>query len=196
MSSQENMRVSIGARRNPETEAAVLDAAEAILAEKGFHALTMEAVAKRARAGKATLYRWWPSRGRLILAVYKRRKGDFRHPDTGSLQSDLSHLFAALFAFWSTPEGDLFRLLIAAAQIEDDVAQALAGYRDERRQGIRMMIERAKTRNELQPDLNIDTAADIIMGVAWMHLITRNLDADCDLMARTICQNWTCKAPC
>ena len=82
-------RASIGARRNPETEAAVLDAAEALVEEKGISGLSMEAVARRARAGKATLYRWWPTRGALLMAVYQRQKRIAGYPDTGTLEGDV-----------------------------------------------------------------------------------------------------------
>src|SRR5690554_2407569 len=63
-------RVSIGARRSPETETAILDAAEALLREGGLAGFSIEGVARRARAGKPTIYRWWPNKTRLLLDVY------------------------------------------------------------------------------------------------------------------------------
>ena len=72
---QDEGRRSIGARRNPESADAILQAAEAILTERGTAGFSIEAVAKRARAGKPTIYRWWPSRTALLLDVYQRRKG-------------------------------------------------------------------------------------------------------------------------
>ncbi len=62
-------RTSVGARRSDATEAAVLSAFADLVKEAGFAAVTMEAVAKRARAGKATLYRWWPTKAHLALAL-------------------------------------------------------------------------------------------------------------------------------
>ena len=50
-----NIRASIGARRNPKTETAVLQAAADLIREQVYGAVTMEAVCKRARAAKATL---------------------------------------------------------------------------------------------------------------------------------------------
>ena len=63
-------RRSIGARRNPASEEAILDAAEAVLRENGIAGFSIEAVARRARAGKPTIYRWWPHRTALMLDVY------------------------------------------------------------------------------------------------------------------------------
>ena len=66
-------RTSIGAQRNPDSEEAILAAAEAILIEEGFAAFSIEAVARRAKAGKPTIYRWWPSKAALLLDVYHRK---------------------------------------------------------------------------------------------------------------------------
>ena len=82
-------RRSIGARRNPASEEAILDAAEAVLRENGIAGFSIEAVARRARAGKPTIYRWWPHRTALMLDVYKRFKNAKAFPDTGSLRGDL-----------------------------------------------------------------------------------------------------------
>ena len=63
-------RRSIGARRNPESAEAILEAAEAVLLESGYAGFSIEAVARKARAGKPTIYRWWPSKAALLLDVY------------------------------------------------------------------------------------------------------------------------------
>ena len=85
----ETARRSIGARRNPASQEAILDAAEAIMREEGLAGFSIEAVARRARAGKPTIYRWWPNRTALMLDVYKRFKNVRAFPDTGTLRGDL-----------------------------------------------------------------------------------------------------------
>lgn len=188
--SDRKSRTSVGARRNPETEQAVLAAAEAILAEDGFAALTMEAVARRARAGKATLYRWWPSRGHLLIALYERRKADFALPDTGRLETDIEALLGRLFGFWSQPGGRLFGLIVAEAQHSADMAEALAEFRSDRHAHLRRIFQRAEERGELAPGVDTDLAIDVTISVAWMHMLTDRLDADCAALARTLCCNW------
>ena len=89
-------RTSIGAKKNPATETAILDAAARLLDQKGIAGLRMETVAREARAGKATLYRWWPTRGALLLAVFQRKKITLAGKDTGSLFSDLIAFAAEL----------------------------------------------------------------------------------------------------
>ena len=81
-------RRSIGARRNPDSADAILKAAETVLVEAGYAGFSIEAVARRARAGKPTIYRWWPSKAALLLEGHQRQKR-VDVPDTGRLEDDL-----------------------------------------------------------------------------------------------------------
>src|SRR4051794_10677806 len=58
-------------RRNPLTRQAILDAAFELCHERGYAAVTIEGVAARAGVGKQTIYRWWPSKGLLILEAFR-----------------------------------------------------------------------------------------------------------------------------
>ena len=55
------------------SHAAIMDAVYELLKEKPARELTMEAVAKRANVGKPTLYKWWPSKAALIMAMFHER---------------------------------------------------------------------------------------------------------------------------
>lgn len=183
-------RGSIGARRNPATEAAILDAAAEIVDEGGIGALTMEAVARRARAGKATIYRWWPTRGALLLAVYERQKRIGAFPDTGTLEGDVTAVLRLLFAHWGRPEGAVFRHIIAAAQSDPDLAEALEAYRLERLESLTTVIARTAARGELVQDLPAADMASAVMAMAWLHLLTGHLDADPVALARVLVRGW------
>src|SRR5688572_28095634 len=115
-------RRSIGAARNPQSEEAILDAAAAILAEAGYARFSIEAVARRAKAGKPTIYRWWPSKAHLLIDVYKRLKNVLPDPDTGSVHGDIVMFLDNLTAFWSGSAGDVFRSLLAEAQVDEKAA--------------------------------------------------------------------------
>ena len=51
----------------------IMDAVHQLLQETSARDLTMEAVAKRAKVGKPTLYKWWPSKAALIMAMFNER---------------------------------------------------------------------------------------------------------------------------
>ncbi|KCV82077.1 TetR family transcriptional regulator [Actibacterium atlanticum] len=184
-------RRSIGARRNPETEAAILTAAQELVEEKGLRGLTMEAVAKRARAGKATLYKWWPSRGALLVALYHASKGEHRHTDLGSLPETIAGFYSYVFGFWQTPAGRLFPLIIAEAQSNEDVADALQDYRQERLADLTALVSRAQARGELVADTDSEALADLIMANAWMHLMTGRIAVtDPAKLAHDVLRGW------
>lgn len=70
---------------------AILAAATELLAEVGYHALTMDAVAARAHASKTTIYRRWRNKAELVKAALDAQDQDFNDSvaDTGSLRGDL-----------------------------------------------------------------------------------------------------------
>lgn len=171
-------RRSIGARRNPDSAEAILEAAEAVLVEAGYAGFSIEAVARRARAGKPTIYRWWPSKAALLLEVYKRQKR-VDVPDTGNLEDDLVGFLQNLFSHWrDTSSGSVFRSLVAEAQSDEAAAVALNGYADGRRSHTARIIERAKMRGEVVADVDAALVADLMASYAWKHLLTNRLDED------------------
>jgi AcrR family transcriptional regulator len=86
-----------GRKRDLSRDAVILAAALDVLADVGFDGMTMDMVAVRAKAGKATVYRRWQSKAALVVeavAHLKRTQVDFVGlPDTGSLREDLLALF-------------------------------------------------------------------------------------------------------
>lgn len=172
-------RKSIGAKRSLESAEAILEAAEAVLIENGYSGFSIEAVARRARAGKPTIYRWWPNKTTLLLEVYQRQKRDVVYPDTGDIEDDLFAFVKSLFAQWrDTPAGNIFRSLVAEAQQDPAAAQALADYSAGRRAHSGKLIERAKARGEVAADVDPPQIADLVSSYAWVHLLTGRLDED------------------
>lgn len=141
----------------------VLQAALVIAAEDGLGALTMEAVARRAGASKATLYRRWPSREALLVDAM----GSSFRPVPAALTGETHHDLVALVRSGEAlvarqPFGRLLAAVIAAA--EED--RALASVHDElterRRQPFREVLERALARGEIAPDADLELATDLL----------------------------------
>jgi AcrR family transcriptional regulator len=184
-------RRSIGATRNPASEEAILAAAEAVLVENGLSGFSIEAVARRARAGKPTIYRWWPSQAALLLDVYHRRKrANFTFPDTGNVRDDLrAHLSGLLTTWREGTGGEVFRCVVAKAQGEPDALAALSAYmRDRRRQSSRI-IEMAQARGEVRPNASPELVTELLSSFAWGRLLTERLDvseAEIDAVIETV----------
>lgn len=168
-------RRSIGAARNPQSEEAILDAATSILAETGYAGFSIEAVARRAKAGKPTIYRWWPSKAHLLLDVYKRLKDVLPEADTGTVTGDIIMFLDDLTAFWSGPAGDVFRSLLAEAQVDEKAAVALRAYSLDRVEHTSIIFERAKARGEVRQDVDSRAASNLLSAFAWKLLLTGRL---------------------
>jgi len=70
---------------------AILDAAIGLLMEVGYDRMSMDALAERAHAGKATIYRHWSGKAEVVVeAIRCRKSADLAGlADTGSLRGDL-----------------------------------------------------------------------------------------------------------
>jgi AcrR family transcriptional regulator len=93
----EDEPAQLGRKRDPSLDAKILEATLDVLSEVGGAGLTMDLVAARAGAGKATIYRRWESKSQLIVDAVdhmKQRAVDLANlPDTGTLRGDMLALF-------------------------------------------------------------------------------------------------------
>ncbi|WP_226900274.1 TetR/AcrR family transcriptional regulator [Nonomuraea phyllanthi] len=110
------------------SRAAILQAAVDLGAERGYNAVTMEAIASRAHVGKPTLYRWWSSKGTLFLDALTERFGEpyFQVGDTGDLIADLRNwLYGITELFLDPVLSDLVAGVAGAAQHDPELAAIL-----------------------------------------------------------------------
>ena len=179
-------RASIGARRSPQTEAAVLAAARALLEEKGYAGFTIEEVARRAGAGKPTIYRWWPSKADLFIAVYAAEKeAAIAVPELGSLRGNLIRYTTDLWRFWrGNPAGSAFRGLVAEAQGSAAALEALRGkFLGERLAPARGLFVRAAERGEIAA-AEIEDRIALWVGFNWYQLLTSQIDDESVILRR------------
>lgn len=179
-------RASIGARRNPQTEAAVLAAARELLLEKGYAGFAIEEVARRAGAGKPTIYRWWPSKADLFIAVYAAEKeAAIRVPELGSLRGNLIRYTTDLWRFWrGNPAGSAFRGLIAEAQGSTTALEALRGkFLGDRLAPLRTLFDRAAQRGEIAAS-EIEDRMALWVAFNWYQLLTAQLDDESAILRR------------
>ncbi len=140
-------------RRGEALNSAIFQATLDELAEGGYAQLTMERVAERARASKASLYRRWPTRVALVMAaVYHMLPDLVSVPDTGSLREDLLAVLRRSSAALSGPAGEAMRGLLSEVLRDESVARTFR----ENSQGAsrKMMAEiarRAAERGEIDP---------------------------------------------
>lgn len=172
-------RTSVGARRSEATEAAVLEAFTELLAEVGYPAITMEAVAKRARAGKATVYRWWPTKAYIALSLISKAKVELPAPQGVSLRDDLIDYMTRVLGMWrgesGLPVGVLVRHCYAESWSDPELAAALQAERRERWTLLNDMLQAAQDRGELPAETDLARAKDFAMSWPLYLLMTDRL---------------------
>lgn len=167
-----------GRPRSERSHRAILDAANQLLAERGFVDLTMEDVAERAGVGKTTIYRRWPTKGTLVFEAFAV---DFLSrqplPHTGSLRGDLlAALRSWIRAVKGTVTGRTLVGLIAEAQRDPELAQIWGEhFVINVRLQHRLMVERAIERNEVGTDVDADVVLDLLYGPAYHRLLNSHL---------------------
>ena len=152
-----------GRRRDESKDDAILLATRELLAERGFDGMTMDAVADRAGAGKATVYRRWPSKVQLTIDAMLCAPGTPMSaddvPDTGSLRSDL---LAVRFGRKRSDDSELMSGVISAVKENPAVAAAFQQQFVRSRVSLmRGLLERAQERGELRDDIDLEMVAAV-----------------------------------
>ncbi|GLZ31866.1 putative HTH-type transcriptional regulator YdeS [Lentzea sp. NBRC 105346] len=152
--SGDNRSVQRGRPRDASRDDALRQAALEVMAEVGYRALTMDAVAARARAGKATIYRRWESKLDLVIDTCTQLASqNLAAPDTGSLAGDLRSFLSSFAAFLSGPIGKAAQALVGELPHEPELAAAFREtFLISQRNTLQGILDRASERGELRPD--------------------------------------------
>src|SRR2546423_1690910 len=117
-SMEKNVRSAARKGRPPSemaaSHAAIMDTVYALLQEKPVRNLTMEEVAKRAKVGKPTLYKWWPTKATLVLAMLcERMAPNLEKPSDLTAEESLRFRVRSLIDAFNGPFGTIVAGLIA-----------------------------------------------------------------------------------
>lgn len=164
---------SPGRPRSAASHQAMLKATLELLAEVGFEAMSIEAISARAGVGKTTIYRRYSSKNELVADAIESMREEVTIPDTGSLWSDMDKLIENAAQTTLTPLGrQTVAMIISSASSNPTFAQIYWDkYLHPRRQSFTVVIERAKTRSEVQKDIDAELVFDTMSGVMLYALI-------------------------
>jgi AcrR family transcriptional regulator len=176
-----------GRSRDDSRDPEILHAAVRLLAEVGYDRLTMDAVAAAAKAGKATLYRRWPSKAELVVdaIICTAHEHKTSLPDTGSLLGDLRALSTA-----GPREPDEMRnrimigLVTALPQHPDLAAIVRERLMGPRLAVLRQVFERAAERGEIPPERDLDLLAQVGPAMVFHRVMLMAEPLDDDFITR------------
>lgn len=160
-------------RRSFRSHQAILAATRQLLAEVGYSALTIEGVAARAGVGKATVYRWWPSKGALVIEAMSAQLAMPPLPETGDLREELLTVGRSIVQTLAhSPAGVVISALAADLMRDPDMAEQ---FRDRmirpRRTAVTRILRRAADRGELPADLDTELVLDVYVGAIFYRVL-------------------------
>lgn len=164
----EPVKSSPGRPRSIRSHQAILKATLDLLGEVGYERMSIEAIAARAEVGKPTIYRRYASKEELVADAIESLREEISIPNTGSFWGDLDLIIESAAKTAFTPlNRQLKALIISTASTNPQFAQIYwTKYLQPRRQAFRVVIERAKTRNEVFADTDSDLIFDLISGIS------------------------------
>ncbi|MEU6610570.1 TetR/AcrR family transcriptional regulator [Streptomyces shenzhenensis] len=172
-----------GRRRDPQRDASILEATLDVLAEVGYASMTMDLVAARARAGKATMYRRWPSKEDLVLdavtLLQSREPGVSNLLDTGSLRGDFIAMTANAPAAEQMYKLRIMRGLSAITAADPEVARAVSSaIADPWSNATMALLRRAVERGEIAGHFDFQTIALVVPSICAYRTLVRGGDVN------------------
>ena len=174
-------------RLTPERERELFAAVLELVREQGYEALTMDAVAHRTKSSKATLYRQWESKPKLVATALRvlAPQGSPGDIDTGSLAGDLRQMANDLIAH-AAEDTALLNGLAHAVTKDQELWRALSELHIRPGlEGLDTVLARAVGRGELTVDNpSAEFIPHLILGALGTRRLIENRDADPDYMER------------
>ena len=144
------------------------------LLDRGYEALSISEIARRAGVHETSVYRRWGTKANLTLdAVLSRSLTGIPAPDTGSLRGDLLALLRGIAAFNNTALGELLvRMALTHGAPEYEAARAQ--FWAERFAIGASVLDRAESRGELRPGVDRLLTFETLIGPLHVRkLLTR-----------------------
>lgn len=162
----------------------MLTAAADLVLEGGLATATVEGIAARAEVSKATIYRWWPSRGAVVLdGLLDRVQGSLAVPEGVGVRAALEFQVDALVSlFRDTLAGPLIRALISQAESDPELAQAIRErWVLPRRAVVLDVLRSAAERGELRAGIDLATVSDQLFAPLYYRLLIGHEPLDAGL---------------
>ena len=177
-----------GRPRSEQARRAIFRSTLKLLQRSSFSGLTIEAIAADADVGTATVYRWWPNKGALVVDAFaSSAESELHFPDTGSVYRDMSLQMTQFLGVLRSPRGRVVAALLAGGQSDPEL---LSAFRERflrpRRQEAYKTLRRAIERGELPENLDLDLVLDILYGAIYMRFLIRHAELSEDYV-REVC---------
>ncbi|RDH77099.1 TetR/AcrR family transcriptional regulator [Mycolicibacterium moriokaense] len=181
------MTTDLGRPRDPRIDDSVLRATVELLGSSGYAELSVDAIARRAGTSKPAIYRRWPSKAHLVHEAVFPISEATELPDTGSLAEDVREMVRRSTGVLTTPAARAAMPGLLAEMATDPTlhTKLLDRFGDVTARGMTELLEVARRRGDVRPDVTAADLVEAIAGMALMAIITRNQELDDTWVDRT-----------
>ncbi|MEU4405909.1 TetR/AcrR family transcriptional regulator [Streptosporangium sp. NPDC023963] len=175
-------------RLDPARERAILDATSGLLSEVGYDRMSVDQIARRASASKATIYRRWQDKEALVVdLICNHLEIEVAPPpDTGTMRGDLIEVVDGFCRILERRHSMIFGLFPAlltspdlAAALRDNVPRADIT-------GTTPLLDRARERGELPGPVDAAELRKVTEALVWYRLFFTGKPLDREFVEETV----------
>lgn len=169
-----------GRIRSDASRIAILNAALRLLETQSLQQITIESIAREAEVGKATIYRWWPSKASIVIEAFVQNHIVHTPMPAGVTVAEAlrQHLHSLIEQYGGWP-GKVVAQILAEGQSNP---QVLREFRERffhgRRAMVRETVEEGRRRGEIRTDMEVDVLMDLVYATVYFRLMMQHLPLD------------------
>jgi AcrR family transcriptional regulator len=169
---------------------AVMDAVFAFLQQKSVRELTMEGIAEQAKVGKPTLYKWWPTKAALVMALFHERLGAAPEPISAkTAEATIREIMHRVVRAFNGMFGKVMADLIAEGQHDLAILQELyQNHLKLRRDVVVAAVDHGKDTGELLPGVDSELLVDSLFGPIYYRLLVKSAPLTEEYVDRLLAQ--------
>ena len=178
-----------GRPRDELREQAILDAALELVAEVGYDCFSMDSLAARAHASKATIYRRWSGKAEVVVEAVRRRTCEDipTAPDSGSFRDDLLALLVTMIAIAEREDVALLAGITRAMRLDPELADLMRVQVFERKhEETSRLVARATSRGELPGSADADLLHEVVGALVLNRLLLTGDPIDVDFLTHVV----------
>lgn len=160
-----------GRKRSSRAYAAIMQATIDLVLEGGYPRLTIEGVAARAKVGKSTVYRWWPTKSQLLIEAINTQLDSRPAQPTGDSRTDIRQLVQRIADILATPLGHVLPALGADLVNDPDALGQLTAMLGPRRAANASVLYSVAASGDLPYDLDTQVVLDMISGTIMYRIM-------------------------
>ncbi len=171
---EDEQKTRPGRPRSNKAHKAIMEATRRLLTHMPLSDLSIEAIAKKAKVGKTTIYRWWPNKASVAMEAFLEQPGIQNIvPTTSTATEAVMRQVESLIRQLRGQNGRIIAGIIAESQSDSAVLELLyERFLKERVEALYEKIEQGKANGEFKPELDSFIAIDMLMGPLFLRVLS------------------------